>query len=198
MKKHLICFLTALISIVCYSQGLNNQQQIDSVDIKNSFSLLGIEIFKFPVNTKEEYNINYIVEEYKNGTLKREINYLNSFKEKNLPEYVLSSLLVKSNLSKWFRVYFKTEEDKNNIQLLLQLGDNLKNKLDFSFDEERYGTRAFTIPEKKMLNKKAPLAIWYAKNNVKAIEHCPGDKTVEEISLLYDHIIVVYIELIKP
>ncbi len=198
MRKHLIYFLIGLISIVGYSQGLNNQQQIDSVDIKNSFSLLGIEIFKFPVNTKEEYNINYIIEEYKNGILKREINYLNLLKKKKLPGYVLNSLLVKSNFNKWFRIYFKTEDDKKNIQLLLQLGDNLKNKLDFSFDEEKYGTRAFAVLDNKIVNKKAPLAIWYAKNNVKAIEHCPGDKTVEEISLLYDHIIVVYIELIKP
>ncbi len=197
MKKIIMILIIYIIPIINVTgQGLNNEYPIDSVDIENSFKLLGLEIFKFPLEvTKKEYYVNYIIEEYKNNVKTKTINFIETLKENNLPNDILKTLMVKIKTEdKWFRIYwFDKKED--NTKLQIQIGDFGKFNLTFETDKTyNFDYRAFNYKQPK-INIKTPLVVRYAKKSTKQIQHCPGDASVEDISKIYSHIIVVYMVL---
>lgn len=196
MKKGILLIICIISVINLTGQSLNNEYPIDSVDIKNSFKLLGLEIFKFPLEvTKKEYYVNFIIEEYKDSIKTKTINFLETLKESNLPNDLLKNFMIKIKTEdKWFRIYW-FDKDKDSAKLQIQIGDFKKFNLTFETDKKyNFDYRAFNYNQPE-INNKTPLVVRYAKKPTKQIQHCPGDASVEDISKIYSHVIVVYMML---
>jgi len=179
----------------CYWQGLNNEYPADSIDLMKAMELIGLQMFKFPISSSEKCYLNIIEDEYRGDTL----YYTNSSYEgiKNFPkEYnIIEEYAVDSSL-KWLRIYWYDKSDSLCNYMISYSGITINRENSFVCNFKKYGYRAYDFTSIKCGEKKV-LMLRYAKENVDKFEHCPGNRTIEEVLEIYDHVFAVSIELIK-
>ncbi|MCE7933914.1 MAG: hypothetical protein DYG96_04900 [Chlorobi bacterium CHB2] len=116
-------------------------QQMDLVDIRNAFSALGIEAYKFPISgaAGQVFQINYVVEEWESGALKGTYNWLNVLQQQ-LPEGTNTLPYmdkVAGSKPKFIRVYAQTNHPTHFI---FRFGtDELMRPAPFTIDTNRWG-----------------------------------------------------------
>ncbi|HYF02101.1 MAG TPA: hypothetical protein VEC36_01900 [Patescibacteria group bacterium] len=201
MKTRLLvlCFLTAF---PLFGQGMNNNYPFDSLDVKNSFELLGIRSFKFPLKSNSDgVKLNYIVEQYENGKLKQEINLYKSVLEKfpaNLPKsYAQNAFPALEQNENFVRVYIF---DRAENEVLLQPKyDNISFTMNFDIDTTKFKNYQYRAMDCKTseLTGKTPLLVRYSNEKGKQLMSCPGDAKIEDIVKMYGSVIIFYADAIK-
>lgn len=176
-----------------YSQGLNNEYDIDNVDLVNAFETLGLEIYKFPVKSKEsDTYANIIIEKYVDGELVKSINFYEELKPllAMLDEPLDQQITKLNKKEKWLRFYL---HKKDSVLSLISVNGNSKKTTDISLDGYKIsGSRGFgNLPE--FYANKHRVLTFYANRDSRLIS-CPGDASPKEIAELYDLAVVVYIE----
>jgi hypothetical protein len=208
MKLKLLLFFVFVISTNLFAQGENNKYPMDSVDIQKAFNMMGIEVFKFPLNQRQDSSkLKIKIESYRANKL------IESFYvTKDIP----ASFLDLHASSSTVRVYSQKVDDKSvhfefiigNINfgfetdfietsksLLTSYMPNLSQPDNDSYSIGLSQISAFTQfqPQKGI---STPVLIWYGadKKNLKNI-HFICSITTEEILKMYDFVILVKFEL---
>ncbi len=190
LRLRLILILLILIvsSLNIFGQGLNNPYSIDSVDIRNVFNILGVEVFKFPIQKQnEKCNLHITMEHYSNQHLIDSV----------ILNYKFSENMVSINdKDRLLRIY-KNRVNDSTIGVVLNLG-NVIIFDQFKLEKDTIGMqfcRAYTDfqPEK---GKKTPIFIWaaFGKGRTEYM-HCPGDSPIESVVEQYDFVIAVFLEI---
>ena len=212
MKLKIIAMVVYLIVFVfgsnLFAQGLNNNFPFDSIDIQQAFSILGLDVYKFPLKKQtENCKLKIVLAVYINHEKRKEINIT-----QNMPD---EYLMLNEN-DRTIRLYFQKLEDNKlkfffkldnyHLPVIVDLNKSNENtsKVNFALidpypkviDIKLSGTRAFSYfqPEK---GKSTPAFIWYAidqKNEVNSM-HCPGINTEESAAQIYDYIVVAKFEI---
>jgi hypothetical protein len=204
--------MTKVIGILCvfilsqiginatHAQGLNNHYPIDETDIKNSLKMLGIEIYKFPLQSNEDsVYFNFIVEEFSDTTLLERSDNLEDIK-KAVPAQYLPATLSRSLAG----------HDTSLVRMIMynNPGAPFEIQIDYNgiltdcpsrFDKEKYGkpqTRGFTYSIPK-INEKVPVLVIYAPKKGQQIVHCPAGFMPDQIKRKYPYTCFVYVELVK-
>ena len=192
MKRLLFIFSTLVHCVSGFSQGLNNKYSIDSTDIENAFELLGMEIYKFPIQTKDSAYVNVIIEKYDNHTLVESYDHMKNLKD--IPKEYLESLSVISTPdTSWFRVYFYKKNDStliyrfNHESVFVDIGiDDIK--------DMDTGTRAYDFKNIEE-NKGQTVLIWYGSERSDEWRHCPAGLSLKQVVKKYDKVIAFKLEL---
>jgi hypothetical protein len=208
MKK----FVVLTISLSCFfltlnessGQGANNRDyKFDEIDIENSFALLGVEAFKFPLKAEEgkKIHLNYITERYEEGKLVETQNYFERAKAKMPKELVKQYLFsifpeipVEEEL---LRLYgFKKSDNLLYLQPVFQRSILT---MPFESDTTKYGDFTFRamLTDSLAFESKTPMLVCYANHKDKPSKSCPGNAKVADIVNLYGSVIVFYAEPIK-
>ncbi|HET7152255.1 MAG TPA: hypothetical protein VFJ29_00685, partial [Candidatus Kapabacteria bacterium] len=111
-QKLLIAFSALFMYSLAYSQGLNNEQYpIDSSDITNVFTMLGVQVFKFPVKpfSKPCY-INIITETYDDTTLTATDDMLKDSKRIEEKYHIKNTMPILDSSTQWIRIYGDEKE----------------------------------------------------------------------------------------
>ncbi len=188
MKTKVIIALIFLLGTELFSQGMNNDFPVDSMDNKIIFNMLGIEMFKFPIK-KLSYKCKFRIKkiEYQNNKLTD-----SSIITEGLPEDCL--YLYKKD--RMFR-YYVQNIDSNTIKFIINIGSATLTQVT-NYGNIQLGlsqSRAYSDyqPEK---GKSVPMLIWYGyKDNKKNSIHCPGDAPIEKVAQLYDFVVAFVIEI---
>jgi hypothetical protein len=115
--KTILLFLLLMLPICSYSQGTGNKFPYDETDFEFLFSELGLSTFKFPIKQNKNQILDFLIEEYKEGTLISSKSVFedtkNSFKEYGLdPTYYFEA---KKDSVYFHRCYFHMYEDSLKI-----------------------------------------------------------------------------------
>lgn len=195
MLKRILVFVF-IIANYCQGQGLNNAYKIDQTDIKNSFDLLGIHPFKFPLTKQtKRYAINYIVEEYTDSVLVNTIDFSKTLSKlpKELAAHAFASTWAKDP---WLRLYWFDKSD-SKIQLKLA-ADEMEQLLEFDFNTNLYGNTNYRAFDFKgfSINKKVPIVVRYSNKKGGDFMHCPLDAAPSTIPKMYSKVYIVYVHLL--
>ncbi len=179
------------------AQGMNNDYPFDSTDVKNAFSMLGLEAFKFPVRVAADSSmmLSYTVEVYEDGNLERTISQQDT--RKKMPKEFVRMLAEESMLAtteKFVRVYWLTRAP-GDVALRL-VYEHATTAYTFELDTAKFGLsqcRAMNWPASQITEKK-PVSVYYSTSRGKELISCPGNAPVEQIVKRYSHVIVVYVE----
>lgn len=188
--KVAMIFCFQLFSLSLYSQGMNNNYLIDSVDIKNIISMLGIEVFKYPLlKQSEDYKLRIIQEDYINHKL-----VTKSFQTDGLP----SQDMMLNKDTNILRLYKKGIND-STIQITFHYNHITLDVIN-QFDNVSFGLqqcRAYSDFQ-PVEGKTKPIFIWYANKKGKSDSiHCPGNSPIHTVAELYDYVICISIDLVE-
>jgi hypothetical protein len=187
-KLGILIFILAVSSANLFSQGMNNDYPIDSTDIKNVMNMLGIEMFKFPIQKQaEKCNLRIIMEEFENHK---------SISKSVLTNGVPKDCLELDGKSKTLRIYKQNVNDSTiGIRVDLE-GMNISTQV--GIDRDTIGIqmcRGYSDfqPEK---GKTVPVFIWFAfgKGRTEPV-HCPGNSPLQIVAELYDFVIAISLEI---
>lgn len=194
MKNILLLIPLVFHGMIGLSQGLNNPYEIDSTDIENSLDLLGIEVYKFPIYSKDTAYLNVIIEEYKSDTLFNSYDHIESL-EGISKKYLNDVSMLSTPDTSWFRVYFHRKDESN-----LTYRFNYKSiSIDFMMDDLNKmddGTRAYDF-ESVYDSDGKPILIWYGSTPSGDWRHCPGGIPLDQVVKRYDRVIAFKLELVK-
>lgn len=177
------------------SQGLNNKHSLDSVDFREVFNLLGIEVFKFPFEkTDKEYTIKISLQDYDNGKL---INTFPIFSLSGVPDGIkkeFQQLLNLNNKDVLLRVYSK---QNNDSAYTLSFSLNfLSQKYELTSDpkEGMHQWRAYSNfqPEN---GKQVPFLIRYGVEKGTPMMSCPGDMPIPDVVKMYPFVLAFVVEV---
>ncbi len=193
----ILALAAACFAPTAFAQGMNNNYPIDSTDVQNALSMLGLEVYKFPVRAPADSSVflNYIVEVYEDGELVKTINQRESWK-KTPKEYVrmFAEAAQLSDSNRFLRVYWHTRAP-GDVAVRLAYESGATNYT-FEFDAEKFGLaqcRAMNWTTSQITEKK-PVSVYYSAYKDKEAISCPGSAPVEAIVQRYGHVIVVYVE----
>jgi hypothetical protein len=195
MKKLFVLFFLLLNLNNLKSQGLNNNHSLDSVDFREVFNLMGIEVFKFPFEkTDQEFTIKISLQDYDNGKL---INTFPIFSLSGLPDEIKEEFQRELNINKksaLLRVYSKQNND-SSFTLAFTL-NFLTQKYDFTSDpkEGMNQWRAYTNfqPEK---GKQVPFLIRYGVLKGTPMISCPGNMPIPDVIKRYPYVLAFIVEV---
>lgn len=179
---------------IAFTQGLNNNYPVDSTDIKNSFNLMGLEMYKFPITSSTKYYLNIILEEYKADTLCTSISSYESIKDYPAEYHFKDDYIVDTTTS-FLRIYWYDKSD-SLVHCQFRYGATATT---FSYDtnqDEEFGYRAYDFSGIKFGEKKTIL-IRHSAVPTEQFRHCPAGKTLEQVVKKYDSVIAISIELIE-
>jgi hypothetical protein len=184
-----------------HAQGLNNKYAIDETDIKNSLKMLGIEIYKFPLQSNDDsVYLNFIIEEYHDTALVGRSDNLEDVK-KAVPAKYLGSTMSELRAGHDTSLIRMVTYDNTGGPFEIQF--NYKafsaNCPSTQFDRTKYGkpqTRGFTYSIPK-INERVPALVVYASQKGQAVIHCPGTMMPKDIKRRYPYTCFVYVELVK-
>lgn len=170
-------------------------QQMDLVDIRNAFSALGIETYKFPISgaAGQVFQINYVVEEWESGALKGTYNWLNVLQQQ-LPEGT-NTLPYMDKVSgpkpKLIRVYAQTNQPTHFI---FRFGtDELLRPAPFTIDTNRWGggvSYAVNVAP-FVIGKKTPLVFHCMQVKGKPLAPFKGEEPMDIVKA-YPRVLVLY------
>lgn len=172
------------------SQGMNNKYPIDSVDIENVIRMLGMEVFKFPINKQSEKSkLKIIMKNYDHNKLSG-----STVLTQGLP---YDDLMNIHNADKTLRIYTQRINDSLlNIQWNFE---GLTSNAPISFSEEipsMLQCRAYTKFQPQKGQSVPALVIYgYYKNSKISSMHCSGDSPVEFYAESYDFVIAMFLEI---
>lgn len=189
--------LLTLFYFFSFAQGFNNDQKYDQKDLDFLFAKNGIEVFKFPFRSKIDSGLNIVIEEYVN----HKISKVNNFYEDFMPMFKMFDEPISfffpkmsDSTSQWLRFYVT----KNSTGVKLSAKTS-KIERDYSFAPKGIKltqTRAFDyIPD--FIDKKQPLFVYYG-TKAKDLLSCPGDASIDKVVKMYDYVVVVYADVLKP
>ena len=188
-KITILLFFVMIVSAKnIYSQGLNNDYPIDSLDVRNIINMLGIEMFKFPLEMqKEECKLRIIQEIYENHKLSGKSVITNG-----LPD----DCLIMNESKRMLRIYKQGIND-STIGIRLDLDEvTISNQI--GFDKDTLGMQQCRAYSKfqPVKGKSVPVFIWYSfgKGRKEAM-HCPGDSPLKTVVELYDFVIAYSLEI---
>ena len=190
MKKIFVflIFIFANIASNLFGQGLNNSYPVDSTDVKNVFNMLGIEVYKFPIQKQKEKNRLRIIEK---KYVKHKL--VSSSVETN-SEYDKDRFYLNEK-EKTLRVY---KQNVNDSTIMLRIDfDYTTITNGYQFEKDSIGiqmTRAYTDFQ-PVKGKTVPIFIWYAFTPEKNEMHCPGDAPIETVVELYDYVVAILLEV---
>lgn len=193
-----ILILFLLLTDKLFPQGLNNNYPIDSTDIQNIFSMMGVEMFKYPIKKPKDKNkkfiFNSIIEEYEDGKIISNINPYNQYiKSATNGNPITLHLPILEKSTEWFRIY-SFQKSKNYLEITLNLNAETQS-IGFKCDSSKYllsGTRAMDFDGKLSTTNKTPLFVYYKAKKDTPLIHCPGNATPEEVVKMYGYVIIVY------
>jgi hypothetical protein len=192
-QSFLIAISVVFIYSLSYAQGLNNDHPIDTTDIQNALDMLGVKVFKFPVDPPPRpCYVDFIVEYYKDTTLENTQDMLTQLSQ----ETFSSSAPRTDSTRDWARIYCY---DKTPLSWLLNIKwKDLGNGLEFNSDSvtvsmSDYRAFDYTQPE---IDKKVPLIVRYSAKSGTNMMHCPGNLPVRDIIRTYAETVVVYMKLV--
>lgn len=195
--KLIFSLLFTLFSYFSFAQGFNNDQKYDQKDLDFLFAKNGIEVFKFPFKSKIDSGLNIIIEEYVNHKLVKANNFYEDF----MPMFTmfdepLSFFFPKMNDSISQSLRFYVTRTPTGVKFSAKTS---KIEREYSFTPKGIKltqTRAFDyIPD--FIEKKQPLFVYYG-TKTKDLLSCPGDATIDKVIQMYDYLIVVYADVLKP
>jgi hypothetical protein len=200
MKMLLI--ILALVSIAVHhsvAQGTNNDHPLDSIDIKNCFHLLGMEVFKFPIEPQDtNYQVNVIFEMYEEHKLADSI-IINANSLQGLPAHLLNNFIgVDKENGMTMRFYSKQESDSSFI--IQTSYPSILQTMEFIEDPDSIrmsGWRAFN-DQNVVPGKRIPVLLRYAVGYDTETLDCPKWHSPEEVAKLYKSCLIIYLELVKP
>src|SRR5579863_3990554 len=176
----ILFFVIAIFSTFSFShaQGLNNEHTIDTTDIQNALTMMGMHVFKFPVDPPaQECYVDFIMESYDDTVLKSSTDFLAYMKKDNLLVYAAPHT---DSTRGWVRVYCY---DKSPLSWYLNLNWNgVDNGLEFNEDSVTVGMsdyRAFNYKQPK-IEERIPLVVRYCAKKGTRTMHCPGDLPVRD------------------
>lgn len=186
-KVFLVLLVIVMSNMNAISQGMNNNYPIDSIDIKNVFNMLGVEVFKIPLLKQDEKSkLKITCEVFENHKLKK-----TSVLTKGLSDdYCLLSK------DQTLRIYKQSVND-STIALRLDMQWVTLNNLT-QFDKDTLGMqqcRAYSDFQ-PVKGEKKPIFIWYAfgKGRTQSM-HCPGNSPLAKVTELYDFVIAISVEI---
>ncbi len=210
MKHIIFIFMLAfLVSSNLFSQGLNNNYPLDSIDLKHLFEVNKMSVFKFPLEQKKENgNLKIILESYRKNKL---------ISSDNITKHIQKDLLDLSLQPQTIRVYCRVLDDNQTVKFVFYIENySLECAVDF-FETQDYQSntfsminapgqnedytiglefsRAYTLfqPQK---NQSIPALVWYGDAVGKSgMLGCPGGHTEAEITSIYDFVIFVKFEI---
>lgn len=170
-------------------------QQMDLTDIRNAFSALGIETYKFPIagTPGQVFQINYVVEEWENGALKGSYNWLNVLQQQ-LPEGTNTLPYmdkVAGTKPKLIRVYAQTNHPTHFI---FRFGtDDLLRPAPFTIDTNRWGSGvSYAVNVAPfVIDKKTPLVFHCLEVKGKPLAPFKGSEPMD-ILTSYPRVFVIY------
>lgn len=170
-------------------------QQMDLTDIRNAFSALGIETYKFPIAgaVGQVFQINYVVEEWENGALKGSYNWLNVLQQQ-LPEGTNTLPYmdkIAGTQQKLIRVYAQTNHPTHFI---FRFGtDELLRPAPFTIDTNRWGggvSYAVNVAP-FVIGKKTPLVFHCLEVKGKPLAPFKGGEPMDIVKS-YPRVFVIY------
>lgn len=197
-KTFILVFFAVAYS--AFGQGLNNNFPIDSIDFRNVFRLLGMEVFKFPIELKTE-----------------KFDYTNYTKQPKYKIVVTIKNFEKGKLTDSIAIYsddyeefFTLNKGKGTLRLITKNENDSTVKFNISFE---YFTTDInvTFNNSKIVYRSArayskfqpeiygtlPVLIWYANEKGKGPSmHCPGEATPEIAAKDYDYISGIYLSIV--
>lgn len=196
--KYFSCIVLLFYNIQVNAQGLNNDKPIDQEDLKFLFDQNKLHPFKFFFTANTDSSINIIIEEYRLGKLSKSTNVYTQFKPMlSMSDEPFTYYFPKLNdtTKHWIRFYID-ERNRDTVNLWYKT-ETLQTK--FPFKTIGIGltqARAFdSIP--LTLSKRQPLFVFYGNKNAMLIS-CPGDAPVKDITKMYDLVLAIYAEPLKP
>jgi hypothetical protein len=203
MKKLIIALFAFFCVFDANAQGLNNNYPLDSVDVKNVFTMLGVEVFKFPFENKNKLDYIKLLEK------KGKSQYLKLYYEvwKNdslvvtynttggLDEMIKNNYLSMDKDNRIVRLY---DRQLNDTTVLLMLDINgIIITQDFIYPQGKYGmhnSRAFSDFQPEP-GKKKPIYVRTFVDKKQTIMHCPAGRTKEIITKDYPYVIFLIAEI---
>ncbi len=187
-----------LSTINSFGQGMNNENNsLDEIDIKNALTILGLEVFKFPVAPgKSKSYIKIHAEEYEDNKLIDKGELTSDFTDSELfindREW---SLMIDDTTGRTVRLYLFNDTD-SSFGITINIGD-ITVSARINYDASKYGlsqSRAFEYKQPEA-GRKIPIFVRYMLPIDQPMIHCPGGAPVSWIARQYSHIFVVYLEL---
>jgi len=192
MKKVLAILIIVFQGVSGLSQGLNNEHPIDSTDIENTLDLLGMEIYKFPIYSKDSAYLNVVIEQYDNDTLTKSYNHIKNLE--GIPKKYLNNVsMIATSDTTLFRVYFYR---KNDATLIYRFNYG-SISMDVATDDMKQmddGTRAYDFKSIEE-NDGQVVLIWYGSEPSGEWRHCPGGIPLKQVVKQYDRVIAFKLQL---
>jgi len=169
--------------------------QMDLIDIRNAFSALGIETYKFPISAPagQVFQINYVVEEWESGALKGTYNWLNVLQQQ-LPEGT-NTLPYMDKVAgaqpKLIRVYAQTNHPAH---FMFRFGtDELLRPAPFTVDTNRWGNGvSYAVNVAPfVIGKKTPLVFHCMQVKGKPLAPFKGGEPMDIVKS-YPRVLVLY------
>ena len=200
MKKILFTLINlVLILNQNFGQGLNNNYQFDDEDIKNVFSLQGVNVFKFPfyLNKGEYVSLSYCV--YEHGLEKERCNLIEDFQIES--GFQIDHHLSRMDTTIFHRFYFLNQKDSVlNIRIVAP-GISTNKKIDISKIE--LGDFTASLNMKENLPEKKDILSFYALypdsekyRESKGVLECATGLSVEKLIANYDFVLIFFAERI--
>lgn len=191
MKTKIITTLSLFFSLILFSQGLNNDYEIDSEDLKKIFEAQVIHIFKYPFELKKGEYISISYDIYKKGKLSTTKHSIEDFQIKN--EIKIDNHIARKDTIVYHRFYFIEQES------ILKLNQNLpgieiSDKIDLSSIKQGTFNSRSNVPTK--LTKKEEILFYYGNNSNDWL-NCTTGISKENLIKDYDLVVLFYAEKIS-
>ena len=190
MKKLILPFLVFL-NLCCFGQGLNNNYEIDSEDLKNVFKGQGIHIFKYPFDLKKGEYISISYEIFEDGKLITSKHLVEDFQIDN--KITINHHIARKDTTAFHRFYFFEKNDTLKIEPTLP-GIQTTEKIDLSKIVTGGFNSRTEIPTD--LSKKGEILFYYG-NKSKGWLSCSTGITKADLIKQYDFVILFYAEKIN-
>ena len=159
---------------VMRGQGLNNDYPIDTTQLKDAGELLGLNMFRFPIDPPpKQCFVDFIIDIYKDTTLEQSLDFIKD-SEKNMPTGPIGFSLPKTDtIRQWFYVYFHDESPAAWHLRIRWM--NMNQDLEITTDSAITGRsdyRAFDYVQPKP-GEKVPLVVRYTAKPGAWGGHCP-------------------------
>ncbi|TAJ11371.1 hypothetical protein DMA11_17170 [Marinilabiliaceae bacterium JC017] len=198
MKAIIIIQALLLISTLIFGQGLNNEYEIDSEDLKNILQEQGINVFKFPFALKKGEYVSISYEIYEKGKQIEQRHIIEDLQIENGIQF--NHHHSRNDTTVFHRFYFFEEGDSLLMKASLS-GFSAHQKIDISKVKiSAFYGRTVVLDS---LPEKSEIMFYYAlyenSEKIKASGgwlECPAGKSAKELMDSYDLVILFYAERI--